>query len=371
MNDLRIVYLIGQLGRGGSERQLYLLLSHMPSVDRHVLVFNPQEHPIYKRDLEEIGVTVTDMPGEVRGIRARMSYVYRYLRRLRPQVVHSWTFHDNAYAWLAGLAARVPVRLGSLRASLDSSVIRGLSVPLRWACIKGPSHIVVNWPAGVSELGAHGLPKRRAFFLPNCIPPATPGPPADLTEFGFEAHHRVIGAVANLHRSKNHALFIDALAEILPQHPDTRALIVGKPTAAEPEVYDLLKSKLETLGLQEKVVLAGFRDDVPALMRRFDLYCHSSLVEGSPNAVLEAMAAGLPVVATDVHGLAALVVHRVTGYLVPPADKRALAAGLARLLDNPETAKQMGVAGRQRIESEFGCQAATDRLFKFYQQLLA
>ena len=370
MSDLKVVYLIGQLGRGGSERQLYLLLSNMPQVDRHVLVFNPHEHPIYKRDFQAIGVTVTDLPATARSKYTRVKFIAAYLRRLQPDVVHSWTFHDNAYAWLAGLLAGVPVRLGSLRRSLDSPIASGLSKPLRYACIKGPSHIVVNWREGIGELEARGLNSKRAFLLTNCVATSESETPADLSPLGIHPDHRVIGAVGNLHYNKNHPLLVAALADVLPKYPDVRALIVGKPNHAEPQLENQLKAQIEASGLKGKVVLAGFRDDVPSVMCHLDVFCLTSRVEGTPNVVLEAMAAARPVVATAVNGVPDIVKDGVTGILVPSEDRTAVAKALDHLLTSPETARKMGLAGRERIGTEFSCSAAAERLLDFYRQLL-
>ena len=107
-HPLRIIYLIGQSGLGGSERQLYLLLKHMDKTrfELHVVVFNPSPNYTLDDDLRKAGVMVHSIPDEVKGIPARTFWIYRLLRYLKPHVVHSWSIHDNIYAGLVGWLAR-------------------------------------------------------------------------------------------------------------------------------------------------------------------------------------------------------------------------------------------------------------------------
>jgi glycosyltransferase involved in cell wall biosynthesis len=112
--------------------------------------------------------------------------------------------------------------------------------------------------------------------------------------------------------------------------------------------------------------MLGFRADIPAVLARLGIFCLTSDSEGTPNAILEAMSAGLPVVATRVGGIPRLVRDGVTGLLIPPGDDHALTDALRTLLRDPERAREMGKAGRARVEAEFGCDAIVRQFEDYY-----
>ena len=378
---LRLVYLIGFLGFGGSERQLFLLLSHMDLRDMevHVVVFNDSPGETYEVPLRALGVQVWQMPPEVRGVVARARYLLRLFRRLRPQVVHSWTFHDNVYAGLVGWLAGVPRRWGSLRNSYYAREVQHLPAGLRWLALYSGQRLVVNSQALADELRAARLPGRlpgrfpagRILVLPNCVELAADDAALpDLAEFGLEARHQVVGIVGNLRYQKNHLLFVEAMAQVIAQRPLARGLIVGQPLPLNPGVAEEIRAAIARHGLQEKVLLAGFRADVPALMRRFDVLAMSSRYEGMPNVVMEGMAAGCPVVATRVGGVPDLVVAGVNGFVVPPDDAAAFAAAVGRLLADPAGARAMGEAGRRMAVEQFGCRQMAARLRAMYWEAI-
>lgn len=374
---MRLVYLIGFLGFGGSERQLFLLLSHMDLRDMevHVVVFNDSPGETYEAPLRALGVQVWRMPPAVRGVAARTRYLLRLFRRLRPQVVHSWTFHDNVYAGLVGRLAGVPLRWGSLRNSYHAREVQHLPAGLRWLALHSTQRLVLNSQALADELQAARLPGRlpagRILVLPNCVElPADDVERPDLAEFGLDERHQVVGIVGNLRYQKNHLLFVEAMAQVIAQQPLARGLIVGQPLPLNPGVAEEIRAAIARHGLQEKVLLAGFRADVPALMRRFDVLAMTSRYEGMPNVVMEGMAAGCPVVATRVGGVPDLVVAGVNGFVVPPDDVAAFAAAVGKLLADPAGARAMGEAGRRMAAGQFGCRQMAARLRAMYWEAI-
>jgi len=146
-------------------------------------------------------------------------------------------------------------------------------------------------------------------------------------------------------------------------------VIVGQPIPDELDYYQSIQRLIQERDLTEKIILLGFRDDAPLLVRKFEVFCLLSDFEGSPNAVLEAMAAGRPVIASNTSGIPDLVQDGVTGYLVPPGDATAFASALEKMLNNPDR-EEMGAKGRKRVESQCGCQDSAARLLELYQQLM-
>jgi glycosyltransferase involved in cell wall biosynthesis len=158
----------------------------------------------------------------------------------------------------------------------------------------------------------------------------------------------VIGCTARLHRKNNQAALLTAFAQIAAQWPDAQLLLVGR--GPEEERLRVLGDRL---GLSARVRFAGERADVAPFLREMDLYVQSSIAEGMPNSVLEAMATALPVVATAVGGTPEVVADGETGVLVPSGDPTALAVALATFLADPVKAAVFGRAGRARVEAHF------------------
>lgn len=150
--------------------------------------------------------------------------------------------------------------------------------------------------------------------------------------------------VGRLEEQKGHATLIDALPKVLQQQPATTLTIVGAGS-----LYDALVAQSRALGVHHAIRFLSGRDDVPALLRQSDLFVSSSNWEGFPTVILEAMAAQLPVIATDVGGSRELVRNGETGYLVPPRDPQALADAILRLWEEQELAKQMAIAAQEQI----------------------
>ena len=297
---IHVVHLINQLGRGGTERQLYLLLSHSAGpLEHRVVVFNPSPHETWEDELRRAGVPVLTVPSSCRGVARRVVWLWRTLKPLGVDVVHSWSVHDNPYAGVVGRLARIPVRWGSLRNTLDTEGARRLPSFVRPLLLRAVDRLLVNCRALADELEELGLPDERVAVLPNCVEiPPEAKPNVDLTSFGVMPGAPVVGVVANLRPRKNLLVFVRAMQEALAGRPRARALIVGQALAGEPGYEAEVRAEIERLGLAEQVFVTGFRADVQALLARLDVVCLSSDHEGMPNALLEAMAAGRPVVAT-------------------------------------------------------------------------
>ncbi len=164
---------------------------------------------------------------------------------------------------------------------------------------------------------------------------------------------------------KGHSTFVKALPQILSRHPHAQVVIAG-----DGPLRDELQEQAGALGVAEAVHLLGVRDDVPELLQRLDLFVLPSNSEGLSNALLEAMANRLAVVATSVGGNPEVVDHGVTGLLVPPRDPEAMADACSDLLDNPERLEDMGRRGEERVEEKFTVQRMAVEMGAFYKELV-
>jgi glycosyltransferase involved in cell wall biosynthesis len=296
----------------------------------------------------------------------RWAPLYRALRRERFDVVHTHMFGSNAWGTLIGRLARVPAIVAHehtwsfegrpLRRLVDRDVIgRGSNV-----------FVAVSRADRRKMIEIEGVNPKKVLFVPNGIP--TPPPPsgADVrAELGIPAGAPVIGTVSVLRPQKALDVFIRAAVPLLRDYPDLRVWIAGEGPLKE-ELGELVRG----LGVQERVMLLGYRSDVPDVLNSLDVAVSSSLFEGSPLAVMEYMEAARPIVATTVGGVPDLIDDGVHGLLVPPADPEALGAALRRMLDDRDAAQAMAERARERRRREFNIDLTVRRFESLYLRLL-
>jgi glycosyltransferase involved in cell wall biosynthesis len=182
---------------------------------------------------------------------------------------------------------------------------------------------------------------------------------------GLEPGTFVIGAVGRLEHQKRFDLLLAAMASLASSHPNVRLVIVGDGSLRADLIH-----RAETLGISGHCRFPGHRDDIADLHHAFDVFVQSSEYEGTPNAVLEAMAMETPVIATDVGGTRELVTSGVDGIVVCKNDTLALRSAIEAVLDQPGTARARAVAARHRVETEFSFNARTRRLETIYEDLI-
>ena len=181
----------------------------------------------------------------------------------------------------------------------------------------------------------------------------------------------IVGIVAGLRGIKGQKYFLDAAHEVHKAHPKTQFLIVGTHLKGDEDYsWPKLEDYATKLGVSEKVIYLGLRKDVPYIMSLLDVSVLSSLSEGFSNTILESMAAGKPVVATDVGGNPEAIVDGETGFLVPPKDPKALAKEIIRLLENKPLAQKMGSAGRERVRQYFTLEGMIKKYELIYESIL-
>jgi len=185
------------------------------------------------------------------------------------------------------------------------------------------------------------------------------------SELGLSDTEKIVGVVGSLYPVKGHEYLLAAVPQVLKIHPWTKFLIVGKG-----DLEARLKNVVRNAGLERQVRFLGFREDVPMLLSLLDVFVLPSLSEGLSIALLEAMAAGKPVVATKVGGNPELVVDGETGYSVPARDAEALAAKICFLLADKCRATKLGENGQERVRQKFSLRAMADNYQKLYEQCL-
>lgn len=287
------------------------------------------------------------------------------LRAFRPDAVVTY---DERAVRAAGLAvrllgARPPalVHYHGLEGAFKNKPYNRLVVAPRVA------RFVPNAAALGEELAGFGwIPRARIHVIYDGVDmaPIDAADPAGVREeLGCAPEDVVALVVARLVPEKGHAFLIDSLADLPQRFPALRFWVAGEGPEAAP-----LEALLRERRLEACVRLLGFRRDVPRLLRAADLLCHPSRREGAPNAVREAMAAGLPVVAVAASGTPELLDAGRTGFLVPIGDAATLRESLARLAADPALRRGMGAAGREKARAEFSEERCAERWLELLEE---
>ncbi len=287
----------------------------------------------------------------------------RHIRSAGVDIVHAHEFTMNVYGGLAAACARVPAVATVHGRGYYAEAGRRIKA-LKLAARLGTRIVAVSSDIQHFLTAELGLGPVRV--IPNGIDvdrPARGDRARGRALLGLDPGARVIGAVGNLYPVKGHRTLLEAASRMdQPVH----VVIAGR---GDEEA--VLRSEAAALGLADRLHLLGFRDDVPDLLAAFDIYALPSLSEGQSLALIEAMAAGLPIVATAVGGNAEVLGEGVpTGLLVPPGDPEPLAIALDRLLASPEEAHRLGSAARARARSEFALAVMLRRYSDLYSEEL-
>jgi len=355
--DLRVTFIAGTLGQGGAERQLYLILRALVGCGTKLRLLTLTAGEFWEPRIAELGVPIEHV-GASPSRWMRLARIVRAVRRERPDIVQSQHFYANLYAAAAGRLCGSP-SIGAIRGNLDSEMAAsgrllgslGLRLPTALAA-NSASACVRARDAGARQAAVAMLPN--AVAVPSGAEPRAAGKPPVLLTAG------------RLVPQKRVDRLLRALGMLRARGTPFRAMIAGDgPERAA------LASQSEALKLANgSVAFVGRVDDLSQHYLRADLLVLTSDHEGTPNVVLEAMAYGLPVVATRVGGVPEVVEHERTGILVERDDEAGLASALQRLIEDPQARAQMGAAGRARVEALYSTEALPGHLARLYGSVL-
>lgn len=366
-----LLQLLVSTALGGGPKHVFDLVRRLPAREFSVVVVAPDDGPYFER-FGSLGVKVVRLPLN-RLSPWTLAQVARLVRERGIRVIHSHGKGAGLYGRLAGWWTGVPaihtfhgihysypLGLGRLYLWLERRLSRmshavvhvsesqareaerlGLADPTR-------SYVVVN---GIDAKEVRALAERA---------------PLSGEALGFSAEAQVLGCVARFDQVKGLDLLVESLRRLAGRYPRLVLVIAG---SGEGERE--LRERVAKAGLTERVRFLGPLGDAPRLFPALDLYVSASRGEGLPFSLLEAMACGLPVIATRVTGHVDIVVDGVTGFLTRPEDPEELAVSVARLLDDPELRQRMGRAASERVETHFPLEPMVGRLARLYRQTAA
>ena len=363
LETVRIAFCITDLDPGEAERALVQLVARLNRARWEPAVFCLAGEGPLAGQLRAAGVRVVCLGASHWPYLGAMARLVRELQRFQPAILQTFLFHAN-------LAGRVAAKMAGVR-----SVISGIRVaekrsrfPLsidRWTNRLVKVNVCVSQAVADFSVSEARLPCQKVVVIPNGVDVANfaNARPADLSAFGISPESRVFVSIGRLDRQKGFDDLIKAAALVIPSHPEAHFVIAGEGPERE-RLSRLITGK----NMADRVHLAGWRADISELLAASYALVLPSLWEGMPNVVLEAMAAGLPIVATRVEGVPELVVDGQTGLLVAPHDAPALATAVETLLADPKAARAMGSLGQKRVAAEFTWEQMTARYEELYSR---
>ena len=290
------------------------------------------------------------------------------LRREKVSILHSHAYFANTMGRMAAILARVPVRFAHIQSSHWASEERS---PRNYLVDRILSHftsriIACSESAGRFQIEVLKVSPKRVITIHNCTDiqrfASQAASSAARKELGIGEDDLVLGSVGRLERLKGHSLLLEVTADLIERFPTLKLVIIGDGTERE-----ILEKKRSDLGLADHVILAGLRDDVEKLLPGLDVYVQPTIGrEGLPLTVVEAMAAKLPVVASDIGGTREAVIHNQTGILVPPGDKDSLTRALSQILKDREMRCQMSQEGWKLCKQKFSVTHMVEALTTLY-----
>lgn len=364
LEGLRVDFIVGTLDIGGTERQLYYMAKALSGAGARIRILSLTLGGLYEKRIGELGIPIIYV-GMFPSKAVRLYNIICEVKKDRPQIIHSAHFYTNLYV---AIAARIvgTKEVGTIRLDLLQKV--GYAPFLKRWCLRSPRFLIANSRQAINNAHYFGMRAESIYLFENVVDTELFQPAGDkIKNLGDSNSTTCIICVGRFVEEKRIDLFLHILSAVHQKAPGIRAKIVGNGP---------LKSWLEDLSRRlclgpDTVEFTGIVEDMPAIYQQADILVLTSDYEGMPNVVLEAMACGLPVVATSTGAVPDMVEHGVTGYVVPTNDNEGLIQYILALVHNPALRRKMGLQARALVERRFSSKALQKRLLLLYGSVLA
>jgi glycosyltransferase involved in cell wall biosynthesis len=363
----RIAFAITELDVGGAERAMVELVQGLSRAEwePHVYCLGPWG-PL-ATTLQDAGIPVTALEAMYLWDAPRILWqLRREFRQFQPAIVQTFLFHANLLGRLAAAWAGVPCIVSGIRVAERRGRWHGWLD--RWTNRLVTMNVCVS--RGVANFCERqgGLDPRKLLVIPNgvAIDRLQQETAIDLAEHGLDPTGPICLTIGRLEHQKGIDVLIKGLPAVIAAVPHLQVVIIG-----DGPDRDSLETLGQSLGVADRVHWVGRRGDVPRWLKGATLLAVPSRWEGMPNVVLEAMAAGLPVIATQVEGIDELITDGVTGIAVPTESPTAFSEAITRLIRQPELRAHLAESAQQLIREEFTTAAMVDRYVALYRRLLA
>lgn len=368
---IRLAIVVDSLRVGGAQRLISTFAAHAYAFDIHPIIIKLREDDAraVTDPIHHAGVEIVTMPAGSLLDQIRLKRLTDFFKLEKIDLVQTHLYYANILGTIAASQAGVPV----------VATLHSIAPPAGWKsqliqmiedhCLRNFATRILAVGNMVSHAHAGRYGTRKVDVITNSIPKSQPIPNQQREDLRHEitgnGSKPIVVTVGRFSRAKGYEDMIQAFKLLQEKEIKPTLLMVGAGS-----LFDSIKEQIENSNLSRSVVLAGERTDVPQLLASSDVFVSSSHREGLPLAVLEAMMAGLPVVATSVGDIPSVVTSD-TGVLVPPHQPEKLAAALEGLLKNPEKRKAMGRAAQERAWSEYSVDAWMKKHLALYQEILA
>ena len=371
----KILKFLTMFAVGGTERQFVYLSKGLDRSRFDLRIGCLSREGEFLKDIEALNIPVSEY--RIKSLYSprmlhRQWHFARDLRREGIQLVHAYGFYPNVFSIPAARFAGC-ITIASVRdTGVFTSQVKLKVLSQRAAC-RLADRVVANSFAVRDWLVSLGVDEDHISIIPNGI--AIDGPPIRMLDFpvrrelGIDRNAPLISVVSRLNPGKGIEYFLQAVVTVAQRFPAARFLIVGA-SYFDPSYKPSLEKLAREMNLGRHVIFTGERNDVAKLLLETDLAVLPSLSEGLSNSLLEAMAAGLPVVATNVGGNPEIVENGKTGFLVPARDPEALSRAMIRILESPELAHRLGEAGYKRVAARFSLSSTVQKTEDLYTCLL-
>jgi glycosyltransferase involved in cell wall biosynthesis len=378
---IRVARVATRLNIGGPSWHVTILSTQLgPEFETVLLVGETDEREGSMLDAaREAGANVVKVPwlrrrpSPLDDLRSTL-WLYRYFRRWRPTIVASHMAKAGTTARLAAWLARVPVRVhtfhGHVLEGYFSRTQTLFYLTVERLLARLTTRLIAVSAAVGADLGGMGIGAGKTTVIPLGLdlgrfrdPPKKGALRSDL---GVGPNVVLVGIVGRLVPIKAHDLFLEMVVEVRKRRDDIEFAIVG-----DGELWEPLHERVKALGLDRAVHFAGWRQDLPSVYRDLDLLVCCSLNEGTPVSVIEACAAGTPVVGTAVGGMGDVITDGVTGLLVPSGDRAALSRAVLEVIENPGRAASMSAKARSDVTRRYSADRLVADIRRLYLELVS
>jgi glycosyltransferase involved in cell wall biosynthesis len=366
VSGLRVAHLIESDGPGGAERVVVELARTLEAAGARNVAFLPANGEGWlARELEGSGVAIEHFPMHRRFTPALARSLAAAFCRYGITVAHSHEFFMALYGGWASRLARIP-HVITMHGGLYYAARLRRRLALRAAATLSARTVAVSRPLA-ARIGLDlWMQPQRIVTIPNGVRYAPPERVTLRAELQLAPEDRLLLSVGNLYPVKGHQHLVSALGILAARHRRLHVAIAGRGDAAE-----ALAAAARECGVADRLHLLGLRSDIPALHAGADIFVLPSMSEGLPLALLEAMFAGCPIVASDVGEVGVALAHGEAGVLVAPGDPTALAAAIDGLLSNPSLARELGGRAARRAAAEYDVLQMVRRYVGLYEDVVS
>lgn len=369
---IKILFIIDSLRRGGGTQKVLVQLlvglkqrGYLPTV----VSLTKGDH-ILIRDLKKKGMEIIDY-NRLSLILFGVVKIFLLILREKFEIIQSFLFYSNVIGRILGRLAQAPVIVSSVRGfQVEGLKMKGWQIWLENLTNRLSDKVTINTKLAkefcINELAI--IPEKLEVIYNGIeLPPSSEKPDIfkQREKFGIGKDKIILGTVGRLTVEKGHTYLLNALKIALKSDPRLYLLIVG-----EGKLMKNLVHQARELEIKQNLKFTGYQEDMRPIYELIDVFVLPSLSEGMPNAVMEAMAWGKPIVASAVGGVLELIEHQVTGILIPPGDPEKLAEALTKIARNIEWANQIGQNARFSVIRKYNLDIMVDSYSNLYDQLL-